>query len=115
MNYKLLAIVLWTVVLAAPAWAEKKTWDNLSRLKAGESVEVVTKDLSEKGEFVASSTESLTVRTRNGEQKFARPDVVRVSSRTESKRLRNLAIGAGIGVALGLVTDKTLGAYLHNE
>jgi hypothetical protein len=78
-------------------------------------IEVVTSDRAEKGEFVSSSTESLTIHTRRGERKFLRPEVVRVVSRTHSRRTRNVLIGVGVGAAIGLVTDRTLGAYLRNE
>jgi len=97
------------------AHAAEKTWDSLGRLNAGARVEVFTADRAAKGEFVSSSTESLTIRTSSGEQKFARPEVVRVISRTQSKRLRNILIGAGAGIAIGLVTDQTLGTRLRNE
>src|SRR5205807_881187 len=98
--------------LAAPV---SKTWDNLGQLNPGAPIEVVTTDRAEKGEFVSSSTESLTIHTRRGEQRFLRPEVVRVVSRSESHRTRNVLIGVGVGAAIGLVTDQTLGAYLRNE
>ena len=106
----LLALICATLLSAAP-----KTWDNLSRLDAGAPVSVTTGSGSEKGEFVSSSSESLTIRTRDGERKFACADVLRVSARTQSKRVRNILIGAGVGVAIGLVTDQTLGTRLRNE
>jgi uncharacterized membrane protein len=40
---------------------------------------------------------------------------VRVISRTQSKRLRNILIGAGVGIVIGVVTDQTLGTRLRNE
>ena len=99
------------LVLAAPV---SKTWESLGQLKPGAPIEVVTSDRAEKGEFLSSSTESLTIRTRRGEQRFLRSEVVRVVSR-RSRRTRNVLIGVGVGAAIGLVTDQTLGAYLRNE
>lgn len=100
------------LLFAAPA---SKTWEGLGRLKSGDPVEVVTSSGLARGQFVASSTESLTIRTGHGEEKFLRPEVVRVVSRTQSRRLRNMLIGAGAGVVVGLVADQTVGAYLRNE
>lgn len=100
------------LVLAAPV---SKSWESLGQLDSGAPVEVVTSDHAEKGEFVSSTTESLTIRTSRGEQRFLRPEIVRVVSRRQSRRTRNLLIGAGVGAVIGLVTDQTLGAYLRNE
>jgi hypothetical protein len=111
MRFLLIALASAGLVLAAPS---SKTWESLGQLQAGAPIEVVTSDHAEKGAFVASSTESLTIKTRGGEHKFLRPEVVRVVSR-HSRRVRNLLIGAGVGAAIGLVTDATLGTYLRNE
>src|SRR5258708_15849165 len=112
MRSMLIALASMGVVLAAPA---SKTWESLGQLKAGVPIEVVTRDHAEKGEFVSSSTESLTIHTRHGEQRFSRPEVVRIVSRRESRRTRNALIGVGVGAAIGLITDQTLGTYLRNE
>jgi hypothetical protein len=112
MRSLLIALATVGLVLAAPA---SKPWGSLGQLNSGAPIEVVTSDRAEKGEFVSSSTESLTIQTRRGERKFLRPEVVRVVSRTQSRRVRNVLIGVGVGAAIGLVTDQTLGAYLRNE
>ena len=88
---------------------------NRGKLNSGTPIEVITSDRVEKGDFVSSSTESLTIHTHRGEQRFLRQEVVRVVSRTQSRRMRNILIGVGAGAAIGLVTDQTLGAYLRNE
>ncbi len=100
------------LVLAAPA---PRTWENLSHLTPGAPIEVFTSDRAEKGEFVSSSTESLTVRTIRGEQKVLRPEVLRVVSRAQSRRMRNALIGVGVGAAIGLAVDQSLGRFLRNE
>jgi hypothetical protein len=112
MKSLLIALASVGIVLAAPL---SKTWENLGKLDPGAPIEVATSDRAEKGEFVSSSTESLTIHTRTGEQRFFRKDVVRVVSRRQSRRMRNVLIGVGVGAAIGLVTDQTLGAYLRNE
>ena len=112
MRLLLIALASVGLVLAAPA---SRTWESLAQLNSGAPIEVVTSDRAEKGEFVSSSTESLTIRTPRGEQRFARAEVVRVVSRAQSHRTRNVLIGVGVGAAIGLVTDQTLGTYLRNE
>lgn len=107
-------IALATAGLAAAAPASR-TWDALSQLNSGAPIEVVTTDHTQKGEFVSVSTETLTIHTRNGEERFRRPEVVRVVSRGQSRRTRNFLIGAAAGVAVSLITDQTFGAYLRNE
>lgn len=102
-------------VSAGLVTAAAKTWESLGSLNAGTSIEVVTKARVEKGEFVSSSADSLTIHTKLGEQKFPRQDVLRVMAHAHSRRVRNILIGAGIGAAVGLVTDQTLGTYLRNE
>src|SRR5919199_3417501 len=93
----LLALASVGLVLAAPV---SKTWESLGQLNSGTPIEVVTSDRAEKGEFVSSSTESLTIHTRRGEQTFLRPEVVRVVSRGQSRRTRNVLIGVGVGAAV---------------
>lgn len=108
-----LLIAFATVALgfAEPA---ARTWESLGRLKSGDPVEVVAGGRAERGEFVSNSTETLIIRTPRGEQAFRRPEVLRVTSR-KSRRIRNALIGVGVGFAVSLVTDKTLGTYLRNE
>jgi hypothetical protein len=112
MRLLLIALVSVGLVLAAPV---SKKWENTGQLNPGTPIEVVTSDRAERGEFVSSSTESLTIKTLGGEQRFLRPEVIRVVSRKQSHRTRNLLIGVGVGAAIGLITDETLGAYLRNE
>jgi hypothetical protein len=112
MKSLLIALASVGLILASPV---SKTWESLGKLDSGTPIEVVTSNRAEKGEFVSSSTESLTIRTRRGEQRFLRKEVVRVVSRRKSHRMRNVLIGVGVGTAIGLVTDQTLGAYLRNE
>ena len=44
-----------------------------------------------------------------------RTRVRRVQVKSASRRVRNIVIGAAIGLAVGLVADQTLGTYLRNE
>jgi hypothetical protein len=112
MKSLLLALLIVGPLLAAPA---SKNWESLGQLTSGAPIEIFTSDRAEKGEFVSNSTESLTIRTNRGEQKFLRPDVLRVVSRAQSRRMRNALIGAGFGAAIALAVDQSLGAFLRNE
>jgi hypothetical protein len=103
------------IAFAGLAFAAPKSWDNLGRLQAGAKIEVVTAHGSDRGAFASFSNEAIVVRTNRGERSFPRNEVLRVVSREKSRRVRNLLIGIGVGAAIGLVTDSTLGAYLRNE
>ncbi len=112
---KLLSILV-ALCFAIPSMAARKDeWQALDRLRTGDSIEVVAGNGREKGEFVSSSTESLMIRTNAGEKRFERAGVVQVISRSSSRRLSNIVIGAGIGLAISGVTDGTLGVRLRNE
>ncbi len=113
MRYLLIALASAGIVLGAPV--STKSWEEVGKLSSGSPVEVVTTDRAEKGDFVSSSTESLTIRTSSGERRFVRNEVVRVVSRKQSRRVRNALIGVAAGAAIALVTDQTLGTYLRNE
>ena len=87
-----------------------ESWDNLSQLHAGQKIEVVDMKLkSLKGTFVSFSEGAISLRVKESEVAVPRPDVLRVSEREDSKRVRNmligLAIGAGAGVAIGAAMD----------
>src|SRR5215469_8719541 len=112
MRALLIALASVGLVLAAPV---SKTWESLGQIKPGTLIAVATADRAQKGEFVSSSTESLTIKTRGGEQRFLRPEVARVVSRSQPRLTRNVLIGVGVGAAISLITDETLGAYLRNE
>lgn len=111
---KWLLLVFATIPLAVAA-PHSKGWESLAGLHAGDTVEVATQSGATVGEFVSSSTATLTIHNSQGDQQFSRADVVRVVSRARSRRMRNLLIGAGIGLGISIVTDATLGTYLRNE
>jgi len=103
----------WTLVIvilmALPALqaAEPKpptaNWDNLRTVTPGAQVQVVLNNVkSYRGQFQSVSDEALVVRLETGGQTFSRHDVLRVSAKGESRRLRNALIGAGVGAGIGL-------------
>jgi hypothetical protein len=102
------------VACVVPLWAQP--WDTLRGLKTGESVRVTdTAGQQYRGSFSAVSGDSLTIRTGDGEHSLEMAKVRLVKVRSTSRRIRNLLIGIGIGVATGVAVDQTLGAYMRNE
>ncbi len=90
--------------------------DILRGIQPGRAVRV-TDDSGRKQTGVWKSTSGSTVvfETKKGEVSLPPSQVRRVEVRSPARRVRNIAIGAGIGVAVGAVTDNTLGVYLRNE
>jgi hypothetical protein len=106
--------VLIFLACAAPLWAQ--SWDTLRGLKPGESIRVVDDGGHElRGAFAAATADSLTLRSGGGEHAIEKSKIRVVKVRSSSRRLRNLLIGVGVGVATGAVVDQTLGAALRNE
>ena len=78
------------------------SWKNLQRLKPGQEIQVVQKDLkSWSGRFSSASDDSVSLKTPAGDRIVPRSDVLRVS-RYGGKRLRNALIGAAAAGAAGL-------------
>jgi len=80
-------------------------WNRLGQLKTGQEVEVVLNDAkSYKGKFQSVSDTALTVRLESGDQPFDRQNILRVSAKASSRRLRNIALGgvAGLGAGAGI-------------
>jgi len=101
-------------LLSTAAYAQY--WDSLHDLKPGDPIVVMDTDGNDhKGLFRAYTADTIRLDTGKGEQAITRARVRRVQVRTSSRRLRNLLIGAGIGVAVGLTIDHTLGTYFRNE
>jgi hypothetical protein len=98
------------------ATAFPQAWDSLSGLKPGDAIVVMDSAGNDhKGQFRSYTADTIRVTTGKSEQAIERTRVRRVQLRTGSRRVRNVLIGAGIGFALGITIDHTLGAYLRNE
>jgi hypothetical protein len=110
----LMRITVVMVVLGTSCWAQ--SWEAVRGLRAGDSLRVLDAAGKErKGVFVSASPESLSMRTSAGETAFDRAQVRRVRIRSGRKRLRNVLIGAGIGLVAGVIVDQTLGLRFRNE
>jgi len=104
------------LVLACLLPLHAQSWDALHGLKPGEPVRILDNGGQEhRGSFSALSTESLTIQSGAGTQSIERARIRQVKVRSSSRRIRNLLIGVGIGAAIGVTADQTLGALLRNE
>ncbi len=118
-NYVLfLALILSTFVLPAlsPLRAVSSEWDNLTILKPGQLIRVeLNGSKSYEGAFQALDDEGITLRQPAGEQTVARKDTLRVYFRSKNHRVRNMIIGAGIGVVLaGLAVKVNSSTWFEN-
>jgi hypothetical protein len=106
-------------ILALLAWGlplHAQSWEELRSLKPGDRVNVLDSAGREhKGVFRTVSADAISLRTNTSEEAIERSRVRRVQVRSNSRRLRNVLIGVGIGVAAGVTLDQTLGARLRNE
>lgn len=130
MSYKakmfslLLVATIFSISLSAQEPGEH-SWENLQQLRVGQKIEVVDTNLKKyKGTFLSFSEEAISLRVGKDEVGVQRPNVLRVSLREKSKRLRNaligMAIGAGAGAALAAAdsaraSDPGLGPDLRAE
>ena len=91
------------------------SWQNLSRLAPGQSIEVTTKKgESLKGTFANVSEGSISLVRKSQNVAVPRAEIARVSLRTSKRRnytLTGLAIGAGAGAGIGA----GMGESLANE
>jgi hypothetical protein len=93
-----------------------QTWETLRGLRAGDRVYVLdSAGKQHKGTFSSLSDEALSISAGKTQVSIERARVRRVDIPSSSRRIRNALIGAGVGFAVGLATDLTLGAYLRNE
>ncbi len=97
------------------SWAEtdaEASWENLRTLRAGQQIEVIQSDLrSQRGTFLNVSEEAVSLKVSTDTVSIPREQVMRVSSREKSKRLRNILIGAAAGTAAGF----GLGAWVNSK
>lgn len=92
------------------------SWDDLRQIGAGSVVSVQdTAGRDYRGKFTAVTPAAISLATDSGPAGIERTRVRRVKVRVPSRRARNIAIGVGIGFAVGLVVDQTLGTYFRNE
>jgi hypothetical protein len=95
-------------VHAEEAKSSQANWDNLKGLAPGDDIRIVLNDTKSFGaKFQNLSAEAIVVRLATGEKTFTRESVLRVSTKGQSHRLRNAALGAAAGVGLGAILAAT--------
>jgi hypothetical protein len=100
------ALGLMAAVAVNPAEPRPRqaNWDNLKQLAAGDEIRLVLKDVkSYSAKFQSSTDDAIVVRLAGADCTFSRQDVLRVSTKGQSHRLRNAALGAAIGVGSGAI------------
>jgi len=116
-NITSIRLILILAALAAtvlPACGQ--SWDRLRELRPGQSIKVKEIDGPQhSGIFRSVSADRLTMTDGKSEISIEQAKIRRVQVRSGERRLRNFLIGAGIGAAIGVVTDNTLGVYIRNE
>ena len=104
------------ILLTAAVALHAQSWDTLRGLRPGDSVRVYeTSGQKHQGQFAGFSADAITLSVNGTQTPFERARVRRVQVRSGSRRVRRMLIGVGIGVAVGLVIDQTLGAVFRNE
>ena len=109
---KSLALALSLTLCQIPAGAQ--SWDAVRALRPGDRVRIREAGGAERNGTVAAVTAD-AISLDGGKVSIDRAQVKRLELRRPSRRARNAAIGAGVGLAVGIVADSTLGTYLRNE
>ncbi len=96
----LVAAFLWS---ALPVAAQSTgDWTGVTELRKGQRIEIVDMKLAKtRGALVGASSDAVIVLADGGEKTILREDVLRVSTPSGVKRLRNALIGLGAGAAIG--------------
>jgi hypothetical protein len=100
-NGLLLMCVLLTSC-ASVAQTSEASWAKLTRLQAGQSIQVV--EMTSKkhsGIFVNVSDSAISFKDAAGDQTVQKQDVRSVKLMKSNRRLRNTLIGAGVGAGAG--------------
>lgn len=106
------------LVLAAAmsAAVHAQSFELLRGIQPGQTVRVTdTSGKRQTGTWKADNSGSVTFTTKQGEVSLPHDQVRKVELKSTARRVRNIAIGAGVGVALGATIDNSLGTRLRNE
>ena len=109
-------MILAMLPLLAPGQSSEDSWSNLSRLRAGQKIEVVDMKLKPvTGNFTAFSENAISVLVGRDQISIPRADVLSVKNRGSSHRKRNTLLGLAIGAAGGLAIGAIAGATYHES
>jgi hypothetical protein len=102
--------------LSIAATKDSENWDNLKQLRAGDKIEVIDQSLkSFRGTLVSVSDEAISLQSKKDTFTVERANVLRVSVRDSSKRMRNMLLGAAIGAGAGLAITLPIEVQQSNE
>ena len=99
-----LAIMI-TSLVSVPGMAEpsRNSWDNLRKLKAGQTIEVVDVKLRKlRGKFVSLTDEEVSLRVKKDIVILPKSDVTRVGLRRSRSRRAFIGMLIGLGIGGGL-------------
>ena len=99
---------------ATGAQTQQSSWSNLSRLKAGQGIEVIESSMKRHtGKFVTVTDVLLTLKENGSDVSIKREGVGRVSTSSGPKRgehaLIGLVVGGAIGAAIGAASGSKTG------
>jgi|SRR5579859_4039118 len=115
---RLISGLLVLILIPLPGFGRDNgySWENLKQLKPGQNIQVVDMKLkSYNATFVSVTEEAISLRTNQGDLNIDRANVLRVSTRESSKRLRNALIGAAIGGGVMAIPAGLVGTICSNE
>ena len=93
-----------------------QSWEELRGLRTGDRVLVLdSAGRQHKGAFASVTDDAISFTSGKSLVSVEKTRVRRVKTPSGSRRLRNALIGIGIGVAIGVTTDQTLGTLFRNE
>jgi hypothetical protein len=99
-----IAVIICILALPSVSFAQSKqaSWSNLSRLQAGQKIQVVGTDSKKHtGTFASFTDTAISYHDAAGDQTIEKLNVSSVKLMEIKHRVRNSLIGAGVGVAAG--------------
>jgi hypothetical protein len=107
-----LLLLVHGLTCAAFAQTDQASWSNLSGLRPGQKIQVVSMPSKKhSGNFVSVSDTAISYTETAGEHSIPRQDVLSVKLMENKHRLRNTIIVAGVGAGVGA----GIGAALHKS
>lgn len=95
-------VLLLGIPVTLGAQEQHGSWSNLTRLKAGQGIEVIEFNMKHhSGKFIATGDDSLTLKENGSDVSLKREDVARVSTSSGGKRGEHVLIGLVVGAAIG--------------
>ena len=114
-NTVLTVLLLFVPVARAADKPIAGSWDQVAKLQTGQPIRVIDKSGTQhSGRFSTLTDAAISLTTTKSDVRIDRADVEKIEVQAEH-RVRNGLIGAGIGLAVGITIDQTVGKYFRNE